>query len=345
MITTLQDPATRPNFYFYNNGITMVCQQFRHNELQARNFAVQVKNLQIINGGQTCKTIQHVLEARPDDDYSEAHVLVRLYALDDGDQSIVDRITYATNSQTPIELQDLRANDEVQRRLVLDVQALGYTYAPRRGGARSTAGAIGSAEAAEAIMAVWRQKPHVARTAGMKLFDQYYGQVFTPALTGAELVAAVLVLRDVETRRRERAYPAWAELFMPYASHHLALMIWKQMLAGSDAEWALGYADFAGAVERWRRNAEQVYETMVEDLAVVLARLPVSFDQPNVLRDIAAVFRGGRLLERLAQWFEQSPEPHRIAPRYVANLTAWKQRHEGRGHQLDLAAPETGDDD
>jgi len=96
-IATLQDPTTRPNFYFYNNGITMVCQQLRHNELLARNFAVQVKNLQIINGGQTFKAIQHVLEARPDDDYSEAHVRVRLYALDDGDPSIVDRITYATS--------------------------------------------------------------------------------------------------------------------------------------------------------------------------------------------------------------------------------------------------------
>jgi len=347
MIATLQDPAARSNFYFYNNGITMVCQQFRHNELQARNFAVQVKNLQIINGGQTCKTIQHALEARPDDDYSEAHVLVRLYALDDNDQSIVDRITYATNSQTPIELQDLRANDEVQRRLVLDVQALGYAYAPRRGGARRMAGSIGSAEAAEAIMAVWRQKPHVARTAGMKLFDQYYDQVFTPALTGAELVAAVMVLRDVETRRRERAYPAWAELFMPYASHHLAMMIWKQMLAGRRAGWSLDYADFAETLERWRSNADQVYQAMVEDLTVVLTVASfVRFDQPHVLRDIATAFRGGRLIEGMALWFEPNSERRRHIMREVAKpeLTAWKQRHAGRGHQLDLAGAEAGDD-
>jgi hypothetical protein len=186
MIATLQDPAARSNFYFYNNGITMVCQQFRHNELQARNFAVQVKNLQIINGGQTCKTIQHALEARPDDDYSEAHVLVRLYALDDNDQSIVDRITYATNSQTPIELQDLRANDEVQRRLVLDVQALGYAYAPRRGGARRMAGSIGSAEAAEAILArgsgtsSTSQAPRPATTDTARISARQQGRAYPP---------------------------------------------------------------------------------------------------------------------------------------------------------------------
>lgn len=340
MITTLQDPALRPNFYFYNNGITMVCRQFRHSELQARNFPVQVKDLQILNGGQTCKTIQRALRARPDDDYSQAHVLVRLYSLDEGDQQIVDRITYATNSQTPIEMQDLRANDETQRRLVLDVQALGYTYAPKRGGAQRLAGAIGSAEAAEGIMAVWRHKPHVARTAGMKLFDQYYGQVFTPTLTGAELVAAVTVLRDVEGRRRARAYPAWAEIFMPYASHHLTLMIWKQLLAGRGPAWALDHAGFAAALESWRTNADHIYDAMVEALAVILtAWMHIRFERPQALRDIAGAFRGGRLSEELVRWFAPDDETWRSAMREYAEekLAAWKQRHAGRGHQLVLA--------
>lgn len=100
------------------------------------------------------------------------------------------------------------------------------------------------------------------------------------------------------------------------------------------------------AVERWRSNAEQVYQAMVEDLAVVLAWLPILFDHPNVLRDIAAAFRGGRLLERLALWFRADPEHGRRALRLAVEptLTAWKQRHAGRGHQLDLAT-ETGDDD
>ncbi len=345
MIATLQDPALRPNFYFYNNGITMVCRQFRHSDLQARNFPVQVKNLQIINGGQTCKTIQRALRARPDDDYSQAHVLVRLYALDEGDQQIVDRITYATNSQTPIEMQDLRANDETQRRLMLDVKALGYTYEPKRGGARRMAGAIGSAEAAEAIMAVWRLRPHVARTAGMKLFDQYYSQVFTPTLTGAELVAAVTIFRDVETRRRERAYPAWAELFMPYASHHLALMICKKLLAGRGTTWALDHSGFVEVLESWRANAQPIYEAVVEDLAVILiVWVHLYFEQPHVLRDVAGAFRGGRLGEGLALWFAPDGAFRQDAMREIAHpkLAAWKQRYVGRGHQLDLSndAPE-----
>ncbi len=346
MLTTLATPEMRPNFYFYNNGVTMVCRGFQHNSLQARNFAVQVKGLQIINGGQTCKAIQRAVQARPDDDYAHAHVLVRLYALGEDDQEIVDRITYATNSQTPIELQDLRANDEVQRRLVLDVQALGHVYAPKRGGARRMVGAIGSAEAAEAIMAVWRQKPHVARTAGMKLFDQYYSQIFTTTLTGAEVVVAVAVLRDVEERRRRFAYPIWAEPFMPYASHHLAMMVWKRVQAEMAADGRLDHRTFLQAIEHWREAADRIYAAMVEDLAVVLcAWSHVSFDPSPSLRDLAGAFRGGRLIEGMASYFDPgSGFLRRDAMRAMAepSLSAWKQRNAGRTRQLHLAG--AGDD-
>src|SRR5262249_15733319 len=107
---TLLTPAKRPNFYFYNNGITVVCSKFRHNALQAENFSVQVEGLQIINGGQTCKTIERTLTAHPDQDYSQAYVLLRLYEIGASDDFIVRDITYATNSQNPVDLRDLRAN-------------------------------------------------------------------------------------------------------------------------------------------------------------------------------------------------------------------------------------------
>jgi len=47
----------KENFYFYNNGITLTCDQFSHNALQQGDYQVRIENLQIINGGQTCMTI------------------------------------------------------------------------------------------------------------------------------------------------------------------------------------------------------------------------------------------------------------------------------------------------
>jgi hypothetical protein len=50
---TLREPKEQPNFYFYNNGVTLTCDKFSHNELQAGSWSVRVTNMQVINGGQT----------------------------------------------------------------------------------------------------------------------------------------------------------------------------------------------------------------------------------------------------------------------------------------------------
>ncbi|WP_289021309.1 AIPR family protein [Desulfobacter postgatei] len=58
---TLCDPKRSDKFYFYNNGITVVCDKFDYNAFQKSDYKVQLKNMQVINGGQTCKTIQETL--------------------------------------------------------------------------------------------------------------------------------------------------------------------------------------------------------------------------------------------------------------------------------------------
>jgi hypothetical protein len=338
MMSTLTQLATRQNFYFFNNGITMICRDFALNGLQKQNFPVPVKGLQIINGAQTCKTIQHVLQMHSGEDFSQAQVMVRLYKIDGEDHELIDRITYATNSQTPIEMQDLRANDEVQRRLVLDVQALGYTYSPKRGMDGARGDAIGSVEAAEAVMAVWRGRPHVARTAGMKLFDQYYREVFDSTLTGAQLVSAALMVRDVKERLRRGDYPAWADVFMPYASHHLAAMVAAAVMREIEVEGPLNGGRFGRFVEQWRAGASERHESLIEILGLTLLMNAGDFSNSYALRRMSALFRGGMLAEFLLDYVSSPARgPDLLRELFGAKLEAWKQRCAGRGHQLELA--------
>lgn len=46
-------------------------------------------------------------------DFSQVYILVRLYEVND-DEDIVKDITYATNSQNPIDFRDLKSNDSIQ---------------------------------------------------------------------------------------------------------------------------------------------------------------------------------------------------------------------------------------
>lgn len=48
----------------------MICKKFSHNALASENWQVKVEDLQIINGGQTAKTIQETLSENPNLDFS-----------------------------------------------------------------------------------------------------------------------------------------------------------------------------------------------------------------------------------------------------------------------------------
>src|SRR5690606_13411167 len=147
------------NFYFFNNGLTLVCDDFAYNALQASDFQIQVENLQIVNGGQTCMTILKTCEELAKEGKnlpSEASVLVRLYKLPKSNEDLVLQITHATNSQNPVDLRDLRANDEKQRRLEQSIGDLGFTYRRKRMDTAVKSSDITSGTAAEALLAVWR---------------------------------------------------------------------------------------------------------------------------------------------------------------------------------------------
>lgn len=124
----------RNNFYFCNNGITLTCDSFSYNALQDGDYQVRVENLQTINGGQTCMTILFKTLQEPNllHENAQVYVLLRLYQLPHDNDDLVQKITYATNSQNPVELKDLRANDERQRRLEMDIQQLGFNYRRKR---------------------------------------------------------------------------------------------------------------------------------------------------------------------------------------------------------------------
>jgi hypothetical protein len=306
MHATLRDRSERQNFYLYNNGITMICHKFSYNALQAQNWSVKIKGLQIINGGQTCRTIHHWLSQMLGEDFSQTCVLIRLYELDDSNEALAYRITGATNSQSPIELRDLRSNDVEQQTLAHGVELLGYEYKAKRDNVGSGSTTIPSTVAAEAVLAIWRRKPHQAKFATSKLFDQFYKEVFTPSLTGAQVILAVLIYRAVHNERRKptRGTP----FFLPYASHHLAMIVGQLLLKGLGLRAdQLSHLNFASAMAKWQAEHGALYDQAVAMVRKALDTLAVN-DLTNLQR-VAAQFRRGDLLEQLNAEVARSAAP------------------------------------
>lgn len=55
IIETLKSEEKRQNFFFFNNGITMICEKFSYNALQEQDWLVKINRLQIINGGKPAR--------------------------------------------------------------------------------------------------------------------------------------------------------------------------------------------------------------------------------------------------------------------------------------------------
>ena len=297
MIQTLRSKDDRQNFYFYNNGITMICSKLSYNALQHEDWVVKATDLQIINGGQTCQSIHHVLSRTDDADFDQAFVLIRLYELDSDDENLIHQITNATNSQSPIELRDLRSNDDVQKRLEIDLEPLGYDYKSKRDNAVATPKTIPSSVAAEAVLAIWRGKPHLAKFATSKLFDQYYDEIFRSDLTGAQVVLAVLLYRAVHNERRKPTRPN-PPFFLPYASHHLAMILGQLLLRRLHITPAeITHRNFDSILHDWQTRHENLYDRAVQVVEESLSGLAVH--STTNLQRIAAQFRRGDLLENI----------------------------------------------
>lgn len=197
--TALSEKSTL--FWYLNNGITMTCDSFSYMKGK-RAPLIELKNIQIVNGGQTTHAL---FEAYHQDENELEDVLVLVRIIETKSEAISLAIAESTNSQTPIKGRDLRSNDEIQKKLELAFQGLGYFYErkfkqyfdqerPKR---------IDALEAGQAILAYKLGRPEVAKKDRGRIFSDLYDQVFTEERTADELLSSYKVLGQIEKLKKQ----------------------------------------------------------------------------------------------------------------------------------------------
>lgn len=284
------------DFYFFNNGLTLICDHFKYNALQGADYQIQVDNLQIVNGGQTCMTIFKTLEEMHARNYpipQQASVLLRLYELPKDNEALVLNITQATNSQNPVDLKDLRSNDEKQKQLDSAIQALGYGYRRKRVDGLAKPSEITAGAAAEAILAVWRHAPHQAKFLTREHFGKLYHSIFSDSLNGAQTVAAVLLYRIAENHRRRPvdADPA----FVRYASSFIAMRMGYRLLKDLQVNLeGLDHRNFVQAQALIEQKGEDYFAAAMQEVDRALREL--YGEQAISMQQLSATFRRGDLI-------------------------------------------------
>jgi hypothetical protein len=235
---------------------------------------------------------------------AEAYVLLRLYQLPSDNEDLVQKITFATNSQNPVDLRDLRANDEVQRRLEMDISQLGFSYRRKRSDSGLRPLDITSGVAAEAILSVWRHRPHQAKFFTREHFGRLYGEIFSPHLNGSQVVLAVQLYRIAENRRKrpEDSDP----IIVRYASCFIAMQMGRRLLAELNLTNVeeISHLNFRAAYDLIEANGDRFYIESLGDIQTALSDLYGGQDVS--LQQLSATFRRGDLIERLSRMRETS---------------------------------------
>jgi hypothetical protein len=122
------------HFFYFNNGVTAVCRDYK-----IEGNKLKINKFQIINGAQTVASISKARER------DEVLVLFRLIKTKkvDTESGINRDIIQANNTQNAIRLSDFRSNDPIQKWLAKEITRVGstntlgrVTYQPKRTGRR-----------------------------------------------------------------------------------------------------------------------------------------------------------------------------------------------------------------
>jgi hypothetical protein len=118
--------GSRSNFWILNNGINAVCEDFALDTT-----TLEITNFQIVNGGQTTKTLTTLINDLPD----EVNILMRLTKIADATKisRISKEIATSSNNQNAITQRDLHSGDRLQATIFKKLENANIFYDKKDG--------------------------------------------------------------------------------------------------------------------------------------------------------------------------------------------------------------------
>jgi hypothetical protein len=247
---TAASPTEAERFWFYNNGISMVCSKLSYRS-HTDSSRVQLEDAQIVNGCQSVHSLWHAYKAGKLRDNLE--VLVRV--VEQPDPDFVRLATEYNNTQNAVRSADLVGRHPIQMRLHNEFEKEGYYYETRRGdwkqyfssredrikqfGEEYQQKVINLKEAAQACGAFYLQKPVIAKNqtsilTTLKEENGLFEDVFAPNISAKRVLGAVLLLRRITEKRKQilktQKPPALAkyEDWLPHADFHIFALFARQ---------------------------------------------------------------------------------------------------------------------
>jgi hypothetical protein len=214
-------------FWYLNNGITIVCKECNYTP-NSRAPKAELSNIQIVNGGQTTRTLFQANLKDPEK-FDNVDVLLRI--IETKDLSISEKIGETANRQTPVKSRDLRANDWVQRKLEAEFLTLGFYYQRKRNQHidKPIEKRLDSEELGQVYLAYYLDMPAEAKDQKTIIFGDKYGEIFDEeAITAERLLVPMRLYRplaerkaEIQRRKRKKEPVSDEDAFVSLATFHI----------------------------------------------------------------------------------------------------------------------------
>ena len=188
-------------FWYLNNGITIICEECLYAP-NSRNPTVTLKNLQIVNGGQTTHAL---FEAYQKDAEKIDNVLLLVKICQTRDYSISEKISETTNRQTPVVSRDLHANDRIQKELEEEFNILNYYYERKKNqyADKPKKQRLDSELMGQLYLAYYLDMPSEAKNAKVVVFGNKYEDIFNDETTASKMLLTHRIYLPLEERKKE----------------------------------------------------------------------------------------------------------------------------------------------
>lgn len=192
-------------FFYYNNGITIVADDVLVEEIRLqKKFKLTIKNLQVINGGQTLRTI-HNFHTRNNgvfsEAFSQARIMVRLFKVTNED--LKSCIAEFNNSQNAISQRDLKSLRKEQIQLEEYLEENHILYERKRGDTGHDKSqyetVVGMELMGQMLLSVAGQPEQVSNKK-REIFNSHYDRLFTnnQYLLTQHTVTVIRQFREIE---------------------------------------------------------------------------------------------------------------------------------------------------
>jgi len=175
-------------FFFYNNGITAICDSYSHPNTDSP--IVELKNFQIVNGGQTIHSIYEAYKNGLEENIKNIYLLLRIYEVKE--RAIGQTIARFTNTQNPVRSRDVMSNDAVQVKLQKELRREGWWYERKKYEYRDRGidneKKIDAEKLGQVILSFYLEKPGSAKNKKQEIFGNFYNEIFNEDKISTEYV-------------------------------------------------------------------------------------------------------------------------------------------------------------